>query len=148
MMKTSLVSNARRRPLARIGLPVYFISLNLLKHWRWNDKLTAYTASWEEYKLLDSVSSSSARTNGLCKKSTEQHGCFQKITFNLKIAEVLSVIFSIGKTSTVESGVSVDECVVLFQLTKQLPYSYLWADAITKRKLGLLLKAVPSQNHG
>lgn len=66
MTKTSIVSNVIRSPLARPGLSACFISVRLLRHGRQDDKLTAYTASWERCKLQASEFSAGAtRVNGL-----------------------------------------------------------------------------------
>lgn len=93
------------------------------------------------------MSSSSARTNGLCEKAQNNMAvCRNNIQFKDYRSSILSFVFAIGKTLTVESSVG-GEGVCGFVLTKQLPYRYLWANANTKGSRGLLLKAIPLQNY-
>lgn len=88
MMKTSIVGNVIRRPLARPGLCLFYFS-EPFKAWKQDDKLTAYTASWEACKLQASEFSSGAtRVNGLWKKY-RMTWLFAETIFNVKIAEAV-----------------------------------------------------------
>lgn len=61
MTKISTVANVIKGAFGYTrSVSVHFISLNLLRHGRQDDKQTAYTASWEGCKLVASESSSGA----------------------------------------------------------------------------------------
>lgn len=99
MMKTRIVGNVIRRPLARSGFCLFYFS-EPFKAWK-----AAYTASWEGCKLQASEFSSGAtRVNGLWKKY-RMTWLFAETIFNVKIAEAMLwvPIFAIEKTSMVES---------------------------------------------
>lgn len=112
MMKTSIVGNRIKRPLTGSGLSAYYISSNLLKHWRWDDKLKGCTGSWEECKRRDSEFSSSMRANGLWRKKegkktnqSDMAVCRNNINCKDCRNSALVLFFAVGKTSVVERGV-------------------------------------------
>lgn len=71
MTKISTVGNVIKRTFGYTrSVSVHFISLNILRHGRHYDKLTAYTASWEGCKLVASEFSSGAtKLRGFGKKT-------------------------------------------------------------------------------
>lgn len=75
--------------MARPGLSACFISLNLLRHGRQDDKLTASTASWEGCKLQASEVQLWSNEGEWLVKKYRMIWLFAETIFSVKTAEAV-----------------------------------------------------------
>lgn len=141
MMKTSIVDNVIRRPLARPGLCLLYFS-KPFRHGRQDDKLTAYRASWEGCKLWASEFSSGAtRMKGLWKTQNDMAVRRNNIQRKDRSSWALNVNFCNWEDFSGWKHL----CVHANQLKVQLPYSY--GQPRCQRKLLLSPKVIALGNY-